>query len=115
MDVKISSPLLPLRDIVVFPSMVIPLFVGRAKSIKAMEMSMEGGQHILLATQRNASQNEPSYNDLYRVGCVANILQMLNHCFKARAERGVQILIIWSFLNIRFICVSRLACVSASL
>ena len=76
-DVSSPLPLLPLRDVVVFPHMVIPLFVGRAKSIKAMEMSMEGGQHILLATQRNASQNEPSYNDLYRVGCVANILQML--------------------------------------
>ena len=76
-DVTSPLPLLPLRDVVVFPHMVIPLFVGRAKSIKAMEMSMEGGQHILLATQRNASQNEPSYNDLYRVGCVANILQML--------------------------------------
>ena len=77
--VEVSSPLplLPLRDVVVFPHMVIPLFVGRAKSIKAMEMSMEGGQHILLATQRNASQNEPSYADLYRIGCVANILQML--------------------------------------
>ena len=76
-DLTSPLPLLPLRDVVVFPHMVIPLFVGRAKSIKAMEMSMEGGQHILLATQRNASQNEPSYNDLYRVGCVANILQML--------------------------------------
>ena len=76
-DVTSPLPLLPLRDVVVFPHMVIPLFVGRAKSIKAMEISMEGGQHILLATQRNASQNEPSYNDLYRVGCVANILQML--------------------------------------
>ena len=76
-DVSSPLPLLPLRDVVVFPHMVIPLFVGRAKSIKAMEMSMEGGQHILLATQRNASQNEPSYDDLYRVGCVANILQML--------------------------------------
>ena len=63
-DVTSPLPLLPLRDVVVFPHMVIPLFVGRAKSIKAMEMSMEGGQHILLATQRNASQNEPSYNDL---------------------------------------------------
>ena len=76
-DLTSPLPLLPLRDVVVFPHMVIPLFVGRAKSIKAMEMSMEGGHHILLATQRNASQNEPSYNDLYRVGCVANILQML--------------------------------------
>ena len=59
-DLTSPLPLLPLRDVVVFPHMVIPLFVGRAKSIKAMEMSMEGGQHILLATQRNASQNRHS-------------------------------------------------------
>ncbi len=70
-------PLLPLRDVVVFPHMVIPLFVGRAKSIKAMEVSMENGQNILLATQKNASQNEPAFDDLYRTGCLANILQML--------------------------------------
>ena len=78
-DVTSPLPLLPLRDVVVFPHMVIPLFVGRAKSIKAMEMSMEGGQHILLATQRNASQNEPSYNDLYSVGCVLTYYKCLNY------------------------------------
>ena len=76
-EIQSPLPLLPLRDVVVFPHMVIPLFVGRAKSIKAMEKSMEGGQHILLATQKNASQNEPTFEDLYKVGCVANILQML--------------------------------------
>tara|TARA_E500000178_G_scaffold345441_1_gene395301 strand:- start:9698 stop:12133 length:2436 start_codon:yes stop_codon:yes gene_type:complete len=76
-DPEAPMPLLPLRDVVVFPHMVIPLFVGRSKSIKAMEVSMESGQHILLATQKNASQNEPSFQDLYKTGCLANILQML--------------------------------------
>jgi ATP-dependent Lon protease len=76
-NTDLPIPLLPLRDVVVFPHMVIPLFVGRAKSIKAMEVSMESGQHILLATQKNASQNEPTFEDLFKTGCLANILQML--------------------------------------
>ncbi len=73
----ISLPLLPLRDVVVFPHMVIPLFVGRPKSIKALETAMESGKSILLVAQRSAAKDEPTADDLYRVGSVANILQML--------------------------------------
>ncbi len=72
-----TLPLLPLRDVVVFPHMVIPLFVGRAKSIKALEAAMESGKQILLVAQKNASKDEPTVDDIYEIGCVANILQML--------------------------------------
>lgn len=74
---RITLPLLPLRDVVVFPHMVIPLFVGRPKSIKALETAMEAGKHILLVAQKSAAKDEPSEEDLYRVGSIANILQML--------------------------------------
>jgi ATP-dependent Lon protease len=70
-------PLLPLRDVVVFPHMVIPLFVGRPKSIKALEAAMEQGKSIMLAAQKAAAKDEPSSEDIYTIGCVANILQML--------------------------------------
>ncbi|MFJ2988789.1 endopeptidase La [Collimonas sp. NPDC087041] len=70
-------PLLPLRDVVVFPHMVIPLFVGRPKSIKALEAAMEQGKSIMLAAQKAAAKDEPSPDDIYEIGCVANILQML--------------------------------------
>ncbi|MBX3679335.1 endopeptidase La [Cognatazoarcus halotolerans] len=70
-------PLLPLRDVVVFPHMVIPLFVGRPKSIKALETAMEAGKSILLVAQKSAAKDEPSAEDLYEIGCMANILQML--------------------------------------
>jgi ATP-dependent Lon protease len=73
----LSLPLLPLRDVVVFPHMVIPLFVGRPKSIKALESAMEAGKSILLVAQKSAAKDEPGEEDLYRVGSVANILQML--------------------------------------
>jgi ATP-dependent Lon protease len=74
---SLELPLLPLRDVVVFPHMVIPLFVGRPKSIKALEVAMETGKSILLVAQKSAAKDEPSEEDLYRIGCVANILQML--------------------------------------
>jgi len=70
-------PLLPLRDVVVFPHMVIPLFVGRPKSIKALEAAMEQGKSIMLAAQKTAAKDEPSADDIYEIGCIANILQML--------------------------------------
>lgn len=73
----LELPLLPLRDVVVFPHMVIPLFVGRPKSIKALETAMDAGKSILLVAQKSAAKDEPSTDDLYRIGCVANILQML--------------------------------------
>ncbi len=69
--------LLPLRDVVVFPHMVIPLFVGRPKSIKALEIAMETGKNILLVAQKSAAKDDPSPEDMYNVGTVANILQML--------------------------------------
>jgi ATP-dependent Lon protease len=72
-----TLPLLPLRDVVVFPHMVIPLFVGRPKSIKALEAAMEQGKSIMLAAQKAAAKDEPSADDIYEIGCVANILQML--------------------------------------
>ena len=74
---KITLPLLPLRDVVVFPHMVIPLFVGRPKSIKALEAAMEAGKSIMLVAQKNAAKDEPTAEDIYEIGCVANILQML--------------------------------------
>jgi ATP-dependent Lon protease len=70
-------PLLPLRDVVVFPHMVIPLFVGRPKSIKAMETAMEAGKSILLVAQKSAAKDEPGPEDMYEIGCVSGILQML--------------------------------------
>ncbi len=74
---KLDMPLLPLRDVVVFPHMVIPLFVGRPKSIKALETAMEAGKSIVLVAQKSAAKDEPSPDDLYDVGSIANILQML--------------------------------------
>jgi ATP-dependent Lon protease len=70
-------PLLPLRDVVVFPHMVIPLFVGRSKSIKALETAMEAGKSIALVAQKSATKDDPSTDDLYAIGSMANILQML--------------------------------------
>ena len=74
---SVELPLLPLRDVVVFPHMVIPLFVGRPKSIKALEVAMEAGNGILLVAQKSAVKDEPEAGDLYSIGCIANILQML--------------------------------------
>ncbi|HUW25030.1 MAG TPA: endopeptidase La [Gallionella sp.] len=70
-------PLLPLRDVVVFPHMVIPLFVGRSKSIKALETAMEAGKGIVLVAQKSAAKDNPDKDDLYAIGSMANILQML--------------------------------------
>jgi ATP-dependent Lon protease len=70
-------PLLPLRDVVVFPHMVIPLFVGRPRSIKALELAMESGNNIMLVAQKSAGKDDPTPDDLYDIGCVASILQML--------------------------------------
>jgi len=77
MDVKISLPLLPLRDIVVFPNMVIPLFVGRDKSISALNDVMKGEKKIILVTQKNSEIDDPKKNDIFMYGCECNILQLL--------------------------------------
>ena len=73
----LDLPLLPLRDVVVFPHMVIPLFVGRPKSIKALELAMESERRIMLVAQKTAAKDEPSASDMFEVGCVSTILQML--------------------------------------
>ncbi len=70
-------PVLPLRDVVVYPHMVIPLFVGREKSIKALESAMEAGKQIMLVAQKNASMDEPTMDDIYSVGTLSTILQLL--------------------------------------
>ena len=77
MDVKLSLPLLPLRDIVVFPSMVIPLFVGRDKSISALNEVMKKDKKIILVTQKNSEIDDPKKTDVFMYGCEGNILQLL--------------------------------------
>ena len=72
-----SYPVLPLRDIVVFPHMIVPLFVGREKSIKALTAAMQDDKRILLLAQRTADTDDPQSRDLYSVGTLASILQML--------------------------------------
>ncbi len=76
-DTPLVLPLLPLRDVVVFPHMVIPLFVGRAKSIKALEVAMGTDRQIMLVAQKAASKDEPQAEDMFDVGCISTILQML--------------------------------------
>ncbi|WP_334176870.1 LON peptidase substrate-binding domain-containing protein, partial [Pseudoxanthobacter sp.] len=70
-------PVLPLRDIVVFPHMIVPLFVGREKSIRALEEVMRNDKHILLATQKNAEDNDPAIEAIYPIGTLATVLQLL--------------------------------------
>ena len=70
-------PLLPLRDVVVYPHMVIPLFVGRSKSIEALEAAMLGEKQVVLLTQRNPADDDPGQAELYGVGTLATILQLL--------------------------------------
>src|SRR5580765_7296333 len=72
-----NLPVLPLRDVVVFPHMVIPLFVGREKSIKALEVAMEGDKRILLVAQTSPDIDDPTQADLYAVGALAQVLQLL--------------------------------------
>ena len=73
----IELPLLPLRDVVVFPHMVIPLFVGRPKSIKALEAAMDAERRIMLVAQKTAAKDDPVVSDMFDVGCISTILQML--------------------------------------
>src|SRR5215217_2301180 len=70
-------PVLPLRDIVVFPHMIVPLFVGREKSIRALEEVVRTDRHILLATQINATDDDPATDAIYQVGTLASVLQLL--------------------------------------
>ena len=70
-------PLIPLRDLILFPNLVVPLFVGRERSIIALEEAMRGGHQVVLVTQRHAETQDPSSEDMYEIGCVANVLQEL--------------------------------------
>jgi ATP-dependent Lon protease len=75
---KQTMPILPLRDVVVYPNMVVPLFVGRTKSIKSLEDAMNNNNKtIMLVTQLSADVNDPSASELYEIGCTATILQLL--------------------------------------
>src|SRR3546814_2268282 len=76
MKTTIELPLLPLRDVVVYPRLVIPLFVGREKSIEALESAMDGDKQILLLAQKNHADDDPGEDALYRVGTVATVLQL---------------------------------------
>jgi len=71
---EVILPVLPLRDVVVFPHMVIPLFVGRKKSIEALEKAMEMAKKIMLVAQKSASDDDPGTEDIHRVGTVASVL-----------------------------------------
>ena len=77
MKASYLKPLLPLRDIVVFPSMVVPLFVGREKSIKALQEVMKSDKSIVLVTQKNSEIDDPSSSDLFQFGCLSKVLQLL--------------------------------------
>jgi ATP-dependent Lon protease len=74
---KLTVPLLPLRDVVVYPHMVIPLFVGRDRSVKALELAMETNKQIFLVAQMNAAEDDPGFDDVFKLGTMANILQLL--------------------------------------
>ena len=77
MKASYIKPLLPLRDIVIFPSMVVPLFVGREKSIKALQEVMKTDKSIVLVTQKNSEVDDPGSKDLYQYGCLSKVLQLL--------------------------------------
>ena len=77
MNVTQSKPLLPLRDIVIFPTMVVPLFVGREKSIKALQEVMKADKSVILVAQKNSEIDDPTFKDLYSYGCLSKVLQLL--------------------------------------
>src|SRR3989344_644153 len=74
---EVNLPVLPLRDVVVFPYMVIPLFVGLRKSIRALEHAMESGKQIMLVAQKSASDDDPTTDNIHNIGTIASILQLL--------------------------------------
>ena len=76
-NINNSYPVLPLRDIVVFPHMIVPLFVGREKSVKALEEVMQDDKDIVLASQIDPNEDDPSKDGIYNVGVIANVLQLL--------------------------------------
>ena len=74
---NLRLPVLPLRDIVVFPHMIVPLFVGREKSVRALEDVMNDDKQILLVTQKDATHDEPGTEDIFRMGTIGTVLQLL--------------------------------------
>ena len=76
-DSNAPLPVLPLRDIVVFPHMIVPLFVGRERSVKALEQVMKDDRQILLASQKDAGIDDPTTDDIFDIGVLANVLQLL--------------------------------------
>ena len=74
---QVLLPLLPLRDIVVYPGMITPLFVGRSKSIQALEEVMTKDKKIFLVTQKNAEVDDPTPDEIYTIGCIGKVIQML--------------------------------------
>ncbi|MCL4781306.1 MAG: LON peptidase substrate-binding domain-containing protein, partial [Gammaproteobacteria bacterium] len=90
---RLNIPILPLRDVVVYPHMVIPLFVGRSRSIQALDAAMQAGKQILLVAQKQADVDEPSLDDVYRMGTLATILQLLklpDGTVKVLVEGGIR-------------------------
>ena len=100
MKASFLKPLLPLRDIVIFPSMVVPLFVGREKSIKALKEVMKTDKSIVLVTQKNSEVDDPKENDIFTYGCESNILQLLklpDGTVKVLIE-GTKVYFVWQFV-----------------
>ena len=96
------SPVLPLRDIVVFPHMIVPLFVGREKSVRALEDVMKDDKQILLIAQKNASQDDPTTDDIHSVGTIGTVLQLLklpDGTVKVLVEGGARARVIKFFDN----------------
>ena len=107
---ELEFPVLPLRDVIVFPNMVIPLFVGREKSIKSLEVAMDTNKQIMLVAQKSADLDDPQDEDIYRFGTLATVLQLLklpDGTIKvlvegaSRAEIKGKISILLNFLPIR--------------
>ncbi len=97
-SVEVSVPVLPLRDVVVYPSMVIPLFVGREKSIRALDAAMEGDRHVLLLAQKSPDTDDPGADDLFHVGTLATVLQLLklpDGTIKVLVEGGSRVRVTW--------------------
>ena len=95
-------PVLPLRDIVVFPHMIVPLFVGREKSVRALEDVMKDDKKILLVAQKNASQDDPTTDDIHSVGTIGTVLQLLklpDGTVKVLVEGGARARVIEFFDN----------------
>ena len=76
-DIKSDLPLIPLRDVVVFPGIVTTLFVGRSKSVEALNVAMSSNKKLVLVTQKDASMEDPSTNDLYNFATISNLLQLI--------------------------------------